>query len=69
MTTKPPKMTRQRALEATLLQAAETWWKGKRPQGWSLGQHLAQSTVNTCTTHEAALAEAVAAYLHQNRGA
>lgn len=42
-----------------LLAAADTavtWWRGKKPVGWSIKQHLKNPTVNCSTYREKLLA-------------
>lgn len=42
---------------------AKTWWRGRRPVGWTKAQHLANPTVNCTGKHELALAAAVAKWV------
>jgi hypothetical protein len=49
-----------------LAAASKAWWESRRPQGWTLEQHLADPTVGcNSTKEERALAEAVAACFQQ----
>ena len=49
-----------------LAAAATAWWESGRPEGWSLEQHLADPAAGcNCSSHERALAEAVALWVKQ----
>jgi hypothetical protein len=51
-----------------LAAAAKAWWESRRPQGWTLEQHLAEPTAGCSgTAQERALAEAVAHWVEQGR--
>ncbi len=50
----------QRAKLQALQQASLAWWESRRPIGWELRQHLDKPAVNTTTSQEQHLAEAVA---------
>lgn len=43
-----------------LRDAAEDWWRGHRPVGWSEKEHLLNPAINCCGSDEARLAHAVA---------
>lgn len=53
--------------ESEVLKAAVAWWKGKRPTGDTVEDHLGHPTINTTTLREARLAEAVAMYVEAKR--
>lgn len=38
--------------------ALVSWWRGRKPRGWSEAQHLANPTVNMATPRERRLAHA-----------
>lgn len=48
--------------------ASKGWWESRRPQGWTLEQHLADPTAG-CSgiVNDQALAQAVAGWLRQHR--
>jgi hypothetical protein len=49
-----------------LAAASQAWWESRRPQGWTLEQHLADPTAGcNSTEEERALAEAVARWTWQ----
>jgi hypothetical protein len=54
--------------KARVLKAAERWFAGRRPIGWSLALHLEQPQVNVATDNDKALATAVATLLREQRG-
>ena len=43
-----------------LKESSLAWWESQRPVGWELRQHLDNPAVNTATSQEQRLAEAVA---------
>jgi len=50
-----------------LAASARVWWEARRPEGWSLEQHLADPAAGcNASAHEQALAEAVANWLRQD---
>lgn len=50
-----------------LAAAARAWWESRRPEGWSLEQHLAEPTAgHSGTAQERLLAEAVARWARQD---
>lgn len=44
----------------TVLRAARRWWRGHRPMGWTLGQHIENPAVNCSSQFDVELALAVA---------
>ena len=49
-----------------LAAASKAWWESRRPQGWTLEQHLADPTAGCVgAAQERALAEAVAHWVGQ----
>ncbi len=61
---KPKPVTLDAETKALLavVDAAEVWWKGRRPISFRLAQHLKNPTVNCTDDAEVALARAVAAW-------
>lgn len=58
MSVKPPKEAPGLLLSAA--DAAVTWWKSKRPVGWTIAQHVIDPTINTAGYREKRLARAAA---------
>lgn len=58
------RMTR---LERLAFETAVSWWKSKRPRGWTHKQHLDEPSV-ALTGHDAELAWAIARVLEAKRG-
>ena len=51
-----------------LAAAARAWWEARRPEGWSLDQHLADPAAGcNDSEQERALAQAVAHWVRQGR--
>ena len=50
-----------------LVASARAWWEARRPEGWSLEQHLAEPAAGcSASAQERALAQAVAYWLRQD---
>ena len=51
--------------EKAVIAAAVKWWRGKRPEGWKLTEHLDSPLVNAYTSGGLPLAEAVSRLLRE----
>lgn len=60
-------MPRISQLERLALATAIAWWRGRRPQGWTLAQHLREPKVH-CEEFERPLADALALLIEARRG-
>lgn len=58
-----PPLDRETKALLKIQAVAKTWWRGKRPIGWTKSQHLANPTVNCTGKHELSLAAAVAKWV------
>jgi len=56
------------AEEKDIIAAARTWWRGHRPVGWTLKEHLKNARVNVGSCVNWDLANAVAEYESKKRG-
>lgn len=54
-------LEKQRQALSELQAATLAWWEGHRPVGWDLREHLNNPDVNTTSTRDRLLAQAVAA--------
>lgn len=50
--------------EREVIESAFIWWKDHRPSAWTIRDHCERPDVNTTSSHEASLAEAVARIVH-----
>lgn len=56
------------AILLAVADAAQAWWASKRPNGWTVEQHLSNPRVNTSTPKEKNLAMKVAVWVALQKG-
>lgn len=59
----PETVSRATVVEADVALAAFQWWMSKRPQGWTLGQHIAEPLHGCTTREEMRLAQAISDWM------